>query len=165
MSPPLFPVRLIDLGSTVSFHDIPAEPWRIGSLTITAATVIHPGPTVGYRVEAGATIAFLPDHEPALGGFGGSGWTSGYDLACGVDLLLHDAQYSPAEYAERVGWGHSSIDHAVSFANLADAKSLALIHHEPEHSDDHIDALLARAIGTRHGGAVFAAADGMILEV
>jgi phosphoribosyl 1,2-cyclic phosphodiesterase len=166
MSPPLFPVRLIDLGSTVSLHDVPAEPWRIGSLTMTAETVIHPGPTVGYRVAAnGATMAYLPDHEPALGGFGGSDWTSGYDIASGVDLLLHDAQYTAAEYDERVGWGHSSIDQAVSFADLASAERLVLIHHEPEHSDDQIDALLARATGMRHRGDVIAAHDNMILEV
>jgi phosphoribosyl 1,2-cyclic phosphodiesterase len=166
LSPPLFPVRLIDFGSTVSLHDVQAEPWRIGSLTITAATIIHPGPTVGYRVEAnGAAIAYLPDHEPALAGFRGSDWTSGYDLANGVDLLLHDAQYTTAEYAERVGWGHSSIDHAVCFADLVNAEQLALIHHEPEHADDMIDELLAKATVMRRGGEVLAAADDMTLEV
>jgi len=166
MSPPLFPVRLIDLGSTVSLHDVPAEPWRIGCLTMTAQTIIHPGPTVGYRVAAGgATMAYLPDHEPALGGFGGSDWTSGYDLASGVDLLLHDAQYTAAEYDERVGWGHSSIDQAVSFADLASAERLVLIHHEPAHTDDTIDELLARAGAMRRGSDVLAAADGMALDV
>jgi phosphoribosyl 1,2-cyclic phosphodiesterase len=166
MSPPLFPVRLIDLGSTVSLHDVHTEPWRIGALTITAGTVIHPGPTVGYRVgTAGATIAYLPDHEPALGGLRGSTWTSGYDLASGVDLLLHDAQYTAAEYAQRVGWGHSSLEHAVSFADLANAETLALIHHEPEHSDDQIDELLAQAMAMRHRGGVLAAADGIAVDV
>jgi phosphoribosyl 1,2-cyclic phosphodiesterase len=166
LSPPLFPVRIIDLRSTVSVHDVRAEPWRIGSLTVSAATVIHPGRTVGYRVAGNeATIAYLPDHEPGLGGFCGSDWTSGYDLASGVDLLLHDAQYTAAEYAERVGWGHSSIEHAVSFADLAGAKRLALIHHEPEHSDDEIDELLAKATAMRRRGGVLAAADGMALDV
>jgi len=166
LSPPLFPVRLTDLGSTVVLHDVEVAPWRIGSLTVSAATVIHPGPTVGYRVGDNETaIAYLPDHEPALGGFRGSDWTSGYDLASGVDLLLHDAQYTEAEYAQRVGWGHSSINDAVSFADLASAKRLALIHHEPEHSDDQIDEILARATGARSRGGVIAAADSMILEV
>jgi phosphoribosyl 1,2-cyclic phosphodiesterase len=165
LSPPLFPVRLIDLGSTVSFHDVPAEPWRIGSLTVSAATVIHPGPTVGYRVaDKETTIAYLPDHEPALGGFGGREWISGNDLAADVDLLLHDAQYTAAEYTDRVGWGHSSINDAVSFADLANAKRLAMIHHEPDHSDDEIDALVAKATAMRRGGGVLAAADGMVLE-
>jgi ribonuclease Z len=66
---------------------------------------------------------------------------------------------------ERVGWGHSSVEHAVSFADLANAKRLALIHHEPAHSDDEIDEILAHAAGTRSRGGVIAAADSMILEV
>jgi phosphoribosyl 1,2-cyclic phosphodiesterase len=166
LSPPLFPIRLTDLGSSLTLHDVGAEPWRIGSSTITAATVIHPGATVGYRIVAdGARIAYLPDHEPALGGIGSRKWTSGHDVANGVDLLLHDAQYTAAEYAGRVGWGHSSIAHAASFADLANAKRLVLIHHEPEHSDDQIDELLAEAMSRRGGGEVLAAADGVALDV
>lgn len=166
MSPPLFPVRLTDLGSRVALHDVHDEPWRIGALTITATTVIHPGPTVGYRIAGnGSTIAYLPDHEPALGGFRGSEWTSGCDLAAGVDLLLHDAQYTSAEYAQRVGWGHSSIEHAVAFADLARARTLALIHHEPEHSDEQIDEILALATGLRRHGTVIAAADRLTIDI
>lgn len=166
MSPPLFPVRLTDLGSIVGLHDVHDEAWQIGALTITAATVIHPGPTVGYRIASDrSTIAYLPDHEPALGGFRDGDWTSGYDLATGVDLLLHDAQYTATEYEERVGWGHSSIEHAVSFADLVNADRLALIHHEPEHSDDQIDEILALATGSRRRGSVIAAADGLKLDV
>jgi phosphoribosyl 1,2-cyclic phosphodiesterase len=165
MSPPLFPVRLTDLGSRVALHDVHDEPWRIGALTIAAATVIHPGPTVGYRISGnGSTIAYLPDHEPALGGFRGTEWTSGVELATGVDLLLHDAQYTAAEYDQRVGWGHSSIEHAVAFADLARAGRLALMHHEPEHSDDQIDDILAGARAIRRG-LVLAAADGLTLEI
>lgn len=166
MSPPLFPVRLTDLGSTVTLHDVHAEPWRIGALTVTAATVIHPGPTVGYRIASDhATVAYLPDHEPALGGIRNGGWTSGYELARGADLLLHDAQYTSTEYEQRVGWGHSSLDHAVAFADLSHAGRLVMMHHEPEHSDDQIDELLALALKTREGGGVLAAADGMSLDV
>jgi phosphoribosyl 1,2-cyclic phosphodiesterase len=170
LSPPLFPVRLIDLGSSVALHDLPAEPWRIGSVTVGAASVIHPGPTVGYRITgsrggARATMAYLPDHEPAIGGFRGPDWTSGRDLARDVDLLLHDAQYTAAEYNARIGWGHSSIDHAVTLADLANAERLVLIHHEPGHSDDQIDLLLTEATDARRRGHVIAAADGMTLDV
>ena len=147
LSPPLFPVRIRDLDSVVELHDAPAEPWRIGPFTVAAASVVHPGPTLGYRISAGgATLAYLPDHEPALGGLaGGSAWTSGHDLAAGADLLLHDAQYSDAEYAERVGWGHSSAAHAVAFAEVASVRRLALFHHDPDHDDETLDGLLAEA--------------------
>ncbi len=180
LSPPLFPVRIRDLEARVMFHDVPDGPFSIGSFQVTADSVVHPGPTVGYRIEEhGAVIAYLPDHEPALGGSGrGPQWTSGFDLAAGADLLIHDAQYTPAERAERVGWGHSSVDEAVAFASDAGARRLVLFHHDPAHDDAMLDRLSgaaaehARALGGRtavtggregdvyHVGAAAAAATG-----
>jgi len=166
LSPPLFPVRLIDLGSNVELHDVGPSEWAIGSLRVRATMVIHPGPTVGYRIEGnGASIAYLPDHEPALGGFGGPEWTSGFDLAHDVDLLLHDGQYTEGEYEQRVGWGHSSIPQASAFADLAGADRLVMIHHEPEHSDDQIDELVEEARSQRGRGSVVGAAEGMVLTI
>jgi len=68
LSPPLFPVRLRDLGARLVLHDAPATPTIIGPFVVRAELVIHPGPTVGYRITDGhRTLAYLPDHEPALG--------------------------------------------------------------------------------------------------
>ena len=145
LSPPLFPVRLRDLGSRLVLHDAPEGPTPIGPFVVEAALVVHPGPTIGYRISAGSrSIAYLPDHEPALGArvFPASGrWTSGHDLAAGVDLLIHDAQYTADEYQSRVGWGHSSIDHVLAFAKLTSVGRLITFHHDPGHDDDTLDAL------------------------
>ena len=143
LSPPLFPVHLRDLPS-VSIHDLAPGTVDIGPFTVKAEPVIHPGQTYGYRVEAeGRSIAYLPDHEPALGSgviAGHPAWTSGYDLAEGVDVLIHDTQYTPSEYASRIGWGHSTLRHAVDFADLAGVGRLITFHHDPNHSDEEIDA-------------------------
>ena len=151
LSPPLFPVRLRDLPSRIVLHDAPAEPTRIGPFTVEAALVVHPGPTIGYRVSDGSrTLAYLPDHEPALGarGFPISGrWTSGYGLAAVADLLIHDAQYTTDEYRSRSGWGHSSVDHVLAFAELASVGRLVTFHHDPGHDDDTLDALHDTMIG------------------
>lgn len=148
LSPPLFPVRVRDLGRRVVLHDAPLEPVRIGPFTVRAELIIHPGSTVGYRVAEGdRTIAYLPDHEPALGGtrVPDSGrWTSGYDLARDVDLLLHDAQYTADEIRTRLGWGHSSIEQAVAFAELTGARRLVPFHHDPGHDDAQLDAMRAQ---------------------
>ena len=145
LSPPLFPVRLRDLGSRLVLHDAPAEPTRIGPFMVQAALVVHPGPTIGYRIgDRTRTLAYLPDHEPALGWRGPSRtgrWTSGHDLAAGVDLLIHDAQYTADEYRSRVGWGHSSVDDVLAFAELAGVGRLVTFHHDPGHSDDALDEL------------------------
>jgi phosphoribosyl 1,2-cyclic phosphodiesterase len=149
MSPPLFPVSISDVPASVTFHDLPERTWKLGSAHVSSERVRHVGPTVGYRIEdAARSLAYLPDHEPysvdepvgiepeRLSGFG---------LARDASILLHDAQYLETEYPARVGWGHSSVAHAVAFASAARAQRLVLFHHDPLHSDDDLTALEARA--------------------
>ena len=147
LSPPLFPVHLKDIPARLSFHDAPEEAMRIGSATIRAGKVQHQGPTVGYRIEEnGRVFVYLPDHEPSLGNtlsLASPEWMSGHDIAHGADVLLHDAQYGEEEYPRHVGWGHSSIVDAVEFAYKADVDQLVLFHHDPYHTDDELEALLA----------------------
>jgi phosphoribosyl 1,2-cyclic phosphodiesterase len=170
LSPPLFPVRLRDLPSTPSVHDVPNNEIAIPGFDVDAALVCHPGPTVGYRIKAdGRTLAYLPDHEPMLlaNGFdAGPRSTSGYDLAAGVDLLIHDAQYTDDEYADRVGWGHSTLDHALAFADTVEARRLMVFHHDPTHDDATLDQIFAGSARTpRLGIEVVPATEGSTLEV
>jgi ribonuclease BN (tRNA processing enzyme) len=154
LSPPLFPVRLADIPARLTFHDAPEEPVRIGSATVRAAKVTHQGPTVGYRIEEnGRSIAYIPDHEPSLGvrlEDQPPAWISGHDLAQGVDVLFHDAQYTDGEYPDHVGWGHSAIGHVVEFVRKADVGTLVLFHHDPYHTDADLEMLLTDA--RRHLG-------------
>jgi phosphoribosyl 1,2-cyclic phosphodiesterase len=148
-SPPLFPVQLSDVPCSLSFHDVPGGEWRIGPARLFAEPVIHPGPTLGYRIDGGGrTLAYIPDHEPFLGGEDGdrpSEWLSGYSVAADADVLMHDAQYTAEEYASRVGWGHSSVDQTVRYARAAGAKRLVLFHHDPLRSDGELAALRDQA--------------------
>lgn len=149
LSPPLFPVRLRDLPSRVQFHDVSITGFAVNGVRISCGLVCHPGPTVGYRIEErGKALVYLPDHEPALGARSfppAAAWTSGFDLAKDADLLIHDSQYTDAEYQERPGWGHSSLTQAVRFASLARVKRLITFHHDPSHSDELLDGLMAAA--------------------
>lgn len=149
LSPPLFPVRLRDVAARLELHDVPMGEFEIGGLRVTGQMVIHPGPTVGYRVSDGATtMAYLPDHEPALSTAGHRptpAWTSGHDLAADVDLLVHDAQYTADEYEQRVGWGHSRVEDALGLATMAGARRLLTFHHDPAHDDAELDEMLAQA--------------------
>jgi hypothetical protein len=135
-----------------------------------AQLVCHPNATVGYRITQGnASLAYLPDHEPALGlraGYLGGDWTSGYDLALGADLLIHDAQYTESEYAQRVGWGHSAMRDAFTFAALAGAKHLVPFHHDPSHGDDDLDMMITSTIAlTSPPFAVTAGAEGNMFDL
>lgn len=170
-SPPLFPVDLRDVPATVRFHDVPRQPWTIGTATLRAALVVHPGPTVGFRIESGGSaLAYVPDHEPALAGeIAGRprDWLSGSAVAEGADLLVHDAQYFEDEYEERLGWGHSSVADSVAFAQAVGARRLALFHHEPRHADEALERLEARAreLASANGVEPLLAREGMVLEV
>ena len=170
-SPPLFPLDLKEVPAQVTFHDVPREPWTLGDFSLSAELVVHPGPTVGYRIEAGgATFAYLPDHEPALAGrIEGKSrdWISGASLAEGVDLLLHDAQYFEEEYETRVGWGHSSVAHAVTYAAAVDAQRVLLFHHEPLHGDESLDRLedRARELAGSNGRGPTLAREGMVVNL
>ena len=148
-SPPLFPTQLSDVPARTVFHDVPAEPWTIGSARLTAERVFHPGPTLGYRLEEnGRSLAYIPDHEPALGlelDALSTDWISGFALAREADVLLHDAQYFEDEYVLKVGWGHSSIADTVLFAGIAEARRLVLFHHDPLHNDCELEVLQRRA--------------------
>jgi phosphoribosyl 1,2-cyclic phosphodiesterase len=154
MSPPIFPLLLRDLPRMPILHEVPCAECEIGEFKVTTALVNHPGPTVGYRISThNSAIAYLPDHEPALGVNHfplSKDWTSGYALAARADLLIHDTQYSSEEYDDRIGWGHSSVLHSFAFAALCEARHLVTFHHDPEHSDGDLEELTNRALDNIH---------------
>ena len=150
LSPPLFPVSLRDLPCKLSLNEVPGKDFKIGQFQIFSDLICHIGPTVGYRiVSSDSVVTYIPDHEPALGVKNfplSKDWTSGYALAAGADLLIHDAQFSDKEYAHRIGWGHSSIRQAFKFAALARVKQLVPFHHDPTHSDSDLDRLINETV-------------------
>jgi len=149
ISAPLSPVEVRELPCDVSFRHCPQAEWEIGSARIRAASVAHRGPTLGYRIDdAGSSLAYIPDHEPALGADLDTleeEWISGLELAHDATLLIHDGQYTDQEYPDHLGWGHSSLSHAISFARRAAAKRTLLFHHDPMHTDAQLDELAHEA--------------------
>jgi phosphoribosyl 1,2-cyclic phosphodiesterase len=169
LSPPLFPVRLRDLPCRLTLHDVPLREFDIPDLSVRAALICHPGPTVGYRLEdSGGSLAYLPDHEPALAAHRfpeRPEWTSGFDLAQDASVLIHDAQYDEAEYGARVGWGHSRVDDAIRFAAFAGVGRLVAFHHDPRHDDKTLDAWYGDGDGLVDGVPLRAAREGDLLAV
>ncbi len=172
LSPPLFPVNLSELPCKLIFHDISSRELDIGEFHVCSALVCHPGPTLGYRIAApeGGILAYLPDHEPALGALRFPSlpreWTSGGALAADVDLLIHDGQYSAAEYPGHCGWGHSSLNQTLDFGTLTEVKQLVPFHHDPDHTDTDLDRLIAEAIDqTKPGYQVTPGIEGTIFEL
>ena len=171
-----FPVTPDQFAATIRYHDLVEGTFNIDDIKIITHYLNHPALTLGYRLEAdGSTIVYCCDHEPYSRSLaGGQGNIAGQDLRHaeffrGADLLIHDAQYTAAEYPSKIGWGHSSVEYAVKLGQHARVKRLALTHHDPLRDDDSVDRVLAKIRdGLQTAAAqlqVFAASEGEIIEV
>ncbi|MEK7215798.1 MAG: diguanylate cyclase, partial [Chloroflexota bacterium] len=168
-----FPVKLSELRSRIRFMNVSEGTFEVGGAVIETQFLNHTAPTVAYRIAAdGATLVYATDHEPFaphLGGVFHPGDQRHIEYLSDADLVIHDAQYSMAEYASRLGWGHSTVDYATRVAVAAGARRLALYHHEPTHDDSAIDQLQAHAqnYAATHRSEleVFGAREGMDLTL
>jgi CheY-like chemotaxis protein len=91
------------------------------------------------------------------------------EFLSGADLIIHDAQYTAAEYAQKIGWGHSPVTYVVDVALAARGKRLALFHHDPARQDAELDEVLKRcrerAAVAQSPLDIIAAAEGQWLEL
>ncbi len=169
LSPPLFPVRVRDLAN-VMFHDVAPGEFEIDEIRVVADLISHPGATLGYRLtDDSSTLSYMSDHEPSMGRPEipkKPEWTSGFALAEGADVLIHDAQYSDEEYVSRVGWGHSSTSHLAAFTEMAQPNRLVTFHHDPAHTDDDLD-VLHEALGSKMTSEteLVAGTPGLVIDV
>ena len=117
-------------------------------VTVEAGLVNHPGCTLGYRLTVhGTVLTYTTDNEPFGDAAASQHLAHPADhvaLAREADLLIQDAQYTPEEYAHRVGWGHSTYLDALQLAQQAQAKRLVLFHHDPSHTDAEVDRMVAQ---------------------
>jgi ribonuclease BN (tRNA processing enzyme) len=170
VQPPYFPVGLLELPAELGFFElVDGDVVQAGPARVKAREVPHVGRTLGYRIEvAGVSMAYLGDHQaPSRDGLVVAEVSeAAFELCEGVDLLVHDAQYTDEEFAVKAHWGHSTVAYAVEVAKQAGARALALFHHDPTHGDEELDALAVEA-GRLAGKAlpVFMAAEGMTIDL
>jgi len=160
----LYPLHPSDLPSAVANVDADAmDHLRQHGFDVRRHAVNHPGGAYGYRVEdGGRAFVFVPDNEIGAP----DPVTSRADLVAfchGADVLCHDAQYLGSEMEGRRGWGHSSVEEACDLAADAAVGHLVLFHHDPNRTDDELDAIQddARHRLAPHGVAVTVASQGL----
>jgi CheY-like chemotaxis protein len=180
-----FPLTLDQLGATIRYHDLGEGPFELGKVQALARYLNHPALTLGYRLEVGgATLVYATDHEPhlrprpdaAAPNRAASQAQPVHEEDQGhirflhrADLVIHDAQYTLVEYADKIGWGHSPVEYAVDMAVAAQAKRLALFHHDPWRDDATlervVEACRQRVSASHSTLEVFAAAEGQVIEL
>lgn len=142
MATPYFPVRFIDIAASVNFVQVAEAPIILGEVELRSFCLTHPQGSSGFRVSyRGKSIVYATDHEQGQ---------EDADLrllnaARDADLLFYDAQYTPEEYPNRMGWGHGTWVHATRVAAAAKVKQLVLFHHDPSHDDVKMEAILTDA--------------------
>lgn len=166
MNFPNFPVSLSEMAAQMNFHDLhEGEAVACGDAVITNAQLNHPGGVFAYRVDFGGhavVIATDTEHYSCVD-------QKLVDLAEGVDVLVYDAMYTPDEYVgtgdlmPRTGWGHSTWEEGIRVADAARARKLVLFHHDPDHDDETVRQIEARAKEAFPNA--IAAYEGLSLEV
>lgn len=176
--PDYFPIQMENMDAKLEFVYLDEGPIRIGDLSVSWAFTQHPGATLGYKIELpNARLAFVPDNEIFQGFMGPpemipedrellSLYQPMIDFLRGMDVLIHEAQYTAQEYGETVHYGHSSVPNACYLAKITEARRWIVVHHDPGHSDDFLrDKLnLTRQLldGLGHPGHVVNGYDGLI---
>ena len=168
-SPPHFPVQPGALGEGWRFGSIEEGEHEFEGFSVLARDIPHKGGrTFGFRVsDASGSIAYLSDHHPLALGRGPAGVGAIHDaaveLAAGVDLLIHDAQYTTDELPRLAYFGHSCPEYAIALAEAAGAHQVCLFHHAPQRTDSEIDEMVGRL---RSGPVpVLMAADGLTVRL
>jgi phosphoribosyl 1,2-cyclic phosphodiesterase len=150
MSPPFFPIGPEQLRGDWDFGYVPDGAFEAEGFSVVARDLPHKGGhTVGYRVSDGRTsVAYLPDHCPTALGSGpddvGEYHDSARELACGVDLLIHDAHLRAEEVNTEGSFGHAAAEYAVRLGEVAGARRVALFHHRPERTDAEVEHTVTR---------------------
>jgi len=145
MQPPSFPIGLDAMAAEKRFYTLASgDAFRVEHVEVRCRALSHPQGCFGYRIEAGGrSICFATDVEHPDDG---SVDEALVELARDVDLLIYDAQFTPAEYEgregpSRKGWGHSTYVAAAQAARAAGARRLVLTHHDPTHDDATVEAI------------------------
>jgi phosphoribosyl 1,2-cyclic phosphodiesterase len=141
MGPVYFPLPFDDFPAEITFEDLGSGAWESGDLRVRSMRMRHTAHTVGFRLEAaGHSVVYIPDNELIGGAYPvADGW---YDrlvqFIADADLLLHDAMFTPQEYSQKEGWGHSTFDQALALAERAGVGKLRFFHHDPGRSDEDL---------------------------
>jgi phosphoribosyl 1,2-cyclic phosphodiesterase len=143
---PCFPVEFSTMDAHIEFIRLePGRAYDIAGYRITARLQAHGGDSYGYRFERnGQTVVYSTDSEHKLED---TAETMGVvEFFRGADLVVFDAMYSLADaISMKADWGHSSNVVGVELCQMANAKHLALYHHEPAYDDVMIEKLWREA--------------------
>jgi phosphoribosyl 1,2-cyclic phosphodiesterase/CheY-like chemotaxis protein len=144
-----FPINTKEFSARVLYRELKEEAFDIDGITVRTIFLNHPGHCLGYRVRyRDRSISYITDNE--LFPKGNPYFNEYYverltEFIRDSDFLITDSTYTPEEYRNKIGWGHSSVEQVVEIADRAKVKDLFLFHHDPAQSDKDIAGKFATA--------------------
>jgi len=156
MSNPYFPVNFDYLAAKRDFVDLRSSPLKRQDFSVHPFPMHHPQGATGYRIEAGGKVI---THASDLEHGDAKLDKTLREYAENADVLIYDAQYTPEEYPQRKGWGHSTWLEAARVARDCKVKRLVLFHHDPNHDDEWMKQIVHEA--RRHFENTEAAREGL----
>ncbi len=162
MMEPLFPIPPDIFNAEVTFNDFESGETLTPKpgIVVRTAPLNHPNGATGYRVEYdGRALCYVTDTEHVVG----AADENILALIRGADLVIYDSTYTDEEFENYVGWGHSTWQEGVRLCERAEARKLAIFHHDPGHDDAFMDRVAERADIERPGTVV--AREGLLLEL
>jgi len=160
MREPYFPVPWAALEASITPQDVgPGQTFTIDDVTVRTCRLHHPQHALAYRVEwGGYSVVYATDIEH------GSDRDAAFIEFCrDTDILIMDCTFEDHEYPNHIGWGHSTWQAGVRFADAATVGRLVIFHHAPERTDGEVSGIEAKARAMRPG--TIAAKEGMVLKV
>lgn len=143
-----FPVKFDDLKAKIEFIDkLKDQSLDINDTLVESIELQHPQGGLGFKFHEGEKkLVFLTDNELRDDAWIGRS-PEEYEKFCrGVDILIHDCQYTPEEIDDRRGWGHSDYRSVVELACRAEVKRLILFHHDPSRKDHQVKEIQEKCI-------------------
>ena len=150
MTHPFFPVPIDIMKARIEFVDFKAgDTFNIeNDIKVRTAPLNHPDGATGYRLDyQGRSVCYITDTEHTPG----SPDQKILALIEGADLVIYDSTYTDHEFQTKRGWGHSTWQEGVRLARLANAKRLAIFHHDPDHEDHFMEEVEANALAAWPG--------------
>ncbi len=142
-----FPITLSELGANIVFKQLNENPFLINEVKIYYTFLLHPVLSLGFRVEYRNKVFVYATDNELLDEEGMEDYNKKnmWNLIRNADVLVADCQYTEEEYANRVGWGHAAIERVVKLCNESGVKNLFAFHHDFNHSDADLDAMIESA--------------------
>ncbi len=139
-----FPIKIEDLPSNnmAHFKGIESELYEREGVRVIKQSINHPGGGVAYRIdEDGMTCAYVTDNELDPPYAMETNYDQWVKFLHGVDVMIHDAQYTEDDMPHKHGWGHSLISQVRQLATDAEVGALVMFHHDPDRTDSELDEI------------------------